>query len=315
MMFEQTRRNSGVSGWQEVVSAAYFPLVAKGRHQGDFHGTLDIWNMGVVSATRIICDAVLYRRETVHLREERESSVLISIPSHAEVTFRQHGQQAKCAPGGLVIERSDAPYEYWHAKPDVQWVVKLPRGSVQDRIGRAEKALGLCIDARSGLAAYFLSSLRAAVTHAPDMPESGRAAAGMHLLDILCLALRADVRALDSGDTAVQQAHLDRAELFISDHLRDPDLTTDTVAAACGISARYLQRLFAKSGRTVSGYLRDCRLMRCHEDLRRGQHAGNIATLAYRWGFTDHAQFSRLYRAKFRSSPRERRAMAKWPDA
>jgi AraC-like DNA-binding protein len=308
MLFGHSEKFSGVRGWQQAVSAAYFPLAAEGRNRGDFRGELDIWNLGAVSATRIACDAVLYRREAAHLREERESSLLISVPSRAEVTFRQNGQQAKCAPGGFVIERSDAPYEYWHAKPDVQWVVKVPRESVQARIGGAERTLALSVDARSGLAAYFLSSLRVAVTHAPDLPERSRAVAGAHLLDILCLALRADARALNSAESGIRRAHLHRAEAFIDDHLREPSLTPEAVAMACGISVRYLQRLFAETGRTISSHIRDCRLSRGDEDLRRGPTVGTVASIAYRWGFSDQSQFSRLYRARYGRSPRETRA-------
>jgi AraC-like DNA-binding protein len=307
MKFQHTEKLSGVRGWQQAVSAAYFPLVTEGRNQGDFHGSLDIWNLGAVSATRITCDAVLYRRDASHLREEQESSLLISIPSRAIVTFRQNNRQAICPPGGFVIERSDAPYEYWHEKPDVQWVVKVPRDAVLARIGRAERTLELSVDARSGLASYFLSSLRAAVTHASNLTEQGKAAAGAHLLEILGLALRGDARALGSGQRAIRQAHLHRAEAFIYDHLKDPDLKPEVIAAACGISVRYLQQLFAEAGRTMSTFIRESRLTRCDEDLRHGIGAETIASIAYRWGFADQAQFSRLYRARYGLSPRKAR--------
>lgn len=310
MHFRETERLSGVHGWQQAVSAVYFPLVTEGRCEGDFNGTLDVWSFGALSATRIACDAVLYRREGAHLRDERESSLLISVPGSTEVTFRQNGRQATCTPGGLVIERSDAPYEYWHSKPDVQWVIKVSRDSVRARIGATEEMLALAMDARSGLASYFLSSLRAAVDHAPDLDAPGRAAAGAHLLEILCLALRADSRVLTSDSSVVRQAHLHRAEIFIQDNLRDPSLSPDRVAAACGISVRYLQRLFAQTGRTASSHIRDCRLTRCDEELRRGSRTGNLAAVAYKWGFTDQAQFSRLYRSRFGHSPREARSLS-----
>ena len=298
----------GLADWQQTVSAAYFPLVTEGRREKSFRGRLDIWRLGLVSATRIDCDGVLYRRTSRHLREEKESSFLISIPGSAEVTFHQSARQTQCRPGGFVIERSDAPYEYWHENPDVQWVAKVPRDSVRARIGSFEKFLGLSMDARSGIASYFLSSLHSAVTHADTLDDSGRLLAGEHLIEVLCLALLAGERAIDSSESAIRQAHLQRAEGFIRKSLKNPGLSAATVAEACGISMRYLQQLFEATGFTVSGYIRECRLIRCDEDLRR--KADTVTAIAYRWGFSDQAQFSRHYRARFGMTPSEARLTA-----
>jgi AraC-like DNA-binding protein len=297
---------AGINGWQAAVSEAYFPLQTEARRDGPFRGRLEVWPLGPISATRIACDPVLYRRKPTHLREARDDAILISIPTAARVHFSQNARAAICDPGGFVIERSDAPYEYWHADPDVQWVVKVPREGVQARIGSAERFLGLSVDARSGLAAYFLSSLACAIRHAEAFDDPARAASGTHLLDVLCLALQNDQRALTSREGTVRRAHLERAEAFIATNLKDPSLSPARVAEGCGISLRYLQRLFGETGLSISDYIRDQRLARCHEDLLTGR-PDRVSTVAYRWGFTDHAQFSRHYRARFGRTPSETR--------
>lgn len=299
--------HDGLAGWQRRVSDAYFPLEIEGRRNGAFRGRLDIWQLGPVSATRIDCDAVLYRRTPKHLREEKESSFLISMPGSAEVAFRQNARETLCRPGGFIIERSDAPYEYWHETSDIQWVTKVPRDSVRARIGASEKFLGLSVDARSGIASYFLASLQAAIAHAGSMDDKARALAGEHLIEVLCLALLADERVLESTESSIRMAHRQRAETFIRNNLKNQDLSAGMVADACGISMRYLQQLFAGTGFTVSGYIRDCRLIRCDEDLRRRTGSDTITTIAYRWGFSDQAQFSRHYRARFGMTPSEAR--------
>lgn len=298
--------DASISGWQTAVSQAYFSLDTEARREGPFRGQLEAWPLGPISATRITCDPVLYRRKPAHLREARDDAILISIPTAARVHFSQNDRAAICDPGGFVTERSDAPYEYWHAEPDVQLVVKVPREGVQARIGSAERFLGLSVDARSGLAGYFLSSLDCAIRHADAIDDQVRTATGTHLLDLLCLALQKDQRALASGDGTVRRAHLERAEAFINANLKDPALSPARVAECYGISLRYLQRLFAESGLAISDYIRDQRLARCHEDLLAGR-ADRVSTVAYRWGFTDHAQFSRRYRARFGRTPSETR--------
>lgn len=304
----QTHRpaEASIDGWQSAVSQAYFPLETESRGNGPFNGRLDAWPLGPLSATRIACDPVLYRRKPSHLREARDDAILISIPSASRVHFSQNSRDVICPPGGFVIERSDAPYEYWHAEPDVQWVVKVPREGVQARVGSAERFLGLSVDARSGVAAYFVSSLACAIRHAETIGDEARAFSGTHLLDLLCLALQDDQRALGSGDGTVRRAHLQRAELYINANLKDAGLSPARVADGCGISLRYLQRLFAENGASITDHIRERRLLRCHEDLVAGR-GESISTIAYRWGFTDHAQFCRRYRTRFGRTPSDTR--------
>lgn len=307
-MMRDTHRpaRASIEGWQSAVSQAYFPLETKSRGEDPFAGKLDVWPLGPISATRIICDPVLYRRTPAHLRDARDDAILISMPSRSDVHFSQNARDVICPPGGFVIERSDAPYEYWHADPDVQWVVKVPRDGVQARVGSAERFIGLSVDARSGISSYFVSSLNCAMQHAYTMDDAARLLSGTHLLDLLCLALQGDQRALGSADSAVKRAHLQRAERYITDHLKDPELSPSRVAEGCGISLRYLQRLFGENDQSITSHIRERRLARCQEDLSQSR-SDSIASIAYRWGFTDHAQFCRRYKERFGCTPSDTR--------
>ncbi|EAR50102.1 transcriptional regulator, AraC family protein [Oceanicola granulosus HTCC2516] len=305
----------GGDRWQSQVSDAYFQLETDYRDREAFRGSLQRWNMGVIDLSRIECDAVLYRRKRRHFLNETESSLLIAIPETESVQFIQSERRTSCRPGGFLIERSDAPYEYWHAAPNAQWVLKVPTSSVRARVGPSGRLGGLTFDAREGVANYFLTSLRAAAAHVADLDEAGREAAGRHLLDLLCLAIQRDDRVLHSQTSSVRAAHLFRAEQVIRDRLKDRDLTPQAVADACGISLRYLQQLFAETEQSVQGYIRERRLSRCDEDLRQPGRSDSVAEIAYRWGFADQSQFSRHYKARFGRTPRAARKEAARPDA
>ncbi len=305
-----TQAPKGDETWQQVVSEAYFPLETDCRDRSNFYGTMDRWSLGVVGLSRIQCDAVLYRRKRHHFLNETESSLLIAIPENEEVQFSQNQRRTSCKPGGFLVERSDAPYEYWHDGRNVQWVLKVPSASVRARVGPAERLGGLTFDGREGVASYFLSSLRMAVSHVAQLDDAAREAAGNHLLDLLCLAIRNDSRVLGSSTSTIRSAHLYRAEQFIREHLKAPDLSPAVVADACGISLRYLQQLFTETGQSVNGYIRDRRLVRCSEDLRAAGNAATVAEIAYRWGFADQAQFSKHYKARFGCTPTETRKEA-----
>ncbi len=51
------------------------------------------------------------------------------------------------------------------------------------------------------------------------------------------------------------------------------------------------------------------RLLRCHRELLKPA-AGTISDVAFRWGFSDAAHFSRAFKAQFGPSPRQLRRQA-----
>jgi AraC-like DNA-binding protein len=301
---------TGLQQWARAISSTYFALDTLSSEQANFKGHMDICRLGMLEFTRIRNDGVLYRRTPSHMREERESALLITAPSQSEIEFRQFSREAKCGPGSFVIERSDAPYEFTQKRGDVMTVVKIPYEQLAARIGNLHHFVALTVDARQGVASYFLSSLQHATRHLPLIGDIAREAVGSHLLELLCIAMKQDERFLDSKSSAAQLAHLRRAEDYIRSNLKDPDLSPQRVAEACGLSLRYLQRLFAEAEQTVSGYVRACRLACCHEELKKAGPREPIASIAYRWGFSDQAQFGRHYRDHYGCTPRETRHSA-----
>ena len=91
------------------------------------------------------------------------------------------------------------------------------------------------------------------------------------------------------------------------DHLDDPSLTVASTATALGLSRRSLDRAFAEAGQSASRTLWALRLERCRRDLVVDPRAG-ISQIAFRWGFSDAAHFSRAFRAAFGESPSAYRA-------
>ena len=131
----------------------------------------------------------------------------------------------------------------------------------------------------------------------------------MHLLDLLCLAIRNDDRVLDSNTSSIRAAHLHRAEQYIRNNLSNEDLSSALVAEACNVSLRYLQQLFSGADKSVTGFIREKRLVRAREDLR-VDGATTIAEIAHRWGFSDQSQFNKAYRAHFGCTPTDTRKAA-----
>jgi len=98
---------------------------------------------------------------------------------------------------------------------------------------------------------------------------------------------------------------LDRIRVFIMQRLSDRGLTPRAIAAAHHISVRTLYRHFrVDGGASVAAWVRDRRLERCRRDLLDPrQRTRSVRAIALRWGFRNHAHFSRAFRAAYGTSP------------
>jgi len=72
-----------------------------------------------------------------------------------------------------------------------------------------------------------------------------------------------------------------------------------------GMSVRHLHRLFAHRRCTVGDWIRERRLERCRRDLADPRfRERTITDIAFYWGFSESAHFSRSFKKQFGVSPR-----------
>jgi AraC family transcriptional activator of tynA and feaB len=96
---------------------------------------------------------------------------------------------------------------------------------------------------------------------------------------------------------------------YIEVHLSDPSLGTAMVAAANGISPRYLSFLLKQNGTPFSELVWDKRIKIASGWLSSSTPGSiSIAEIAFRVGFKSPAHFSRMFKRVFSMGPREYRA-------
>ncbi|HRO14121.1 MAG TPA: helix-turn-helix domain-containing protein [Paracoccus sp. (in: a-proteobacteria)] len=220
--------------------------------------------------------------------------------------FTQMGREITCAPGGFLLERADEPYRFSHDDPNDLFVLKVARSVLAERIGQPDRFCARIFDGRGGTGGLFSGMVRQVDATDPE-DERGRAVLGRQLVELLALALDCQAETGRGPDSPVRAAHLKRAQDVIRRNLADPGLSPQGVADALGISKRYLHLLFAGAGLSVQQYLRDQRLIAAR-DLLDLPGDRSIADIAYRFGFSDQAQFARLFRTAFGESPSGYRA-------
>ena len=91
----------------------------------------------------------------------------------------------------------------------------------------------------------------------------------------------------------------------IDESLSQPGLSPLGLANRLNISVRHLYRLFEAQDDSVCRYIQRARLKRSADDLANPFLRGeSITAIAYKWGFTDSAHFSRSFKKQFEVSPK-----------
>lgn len=292
------------SHWNAAIMDAYFPLELQFQDPGRFDGCLSRMALGHVGLSRLTSAPVMYERRASHIREARDEEYLVTMPRSAPVSFRQLGKDVRCDPGGFILERGDEPYRFMYEKPNDLYVLKVSRKALSERVRNPDRFCAQVIDATSGTAGLFVAMVDQAQRRIDELSGAVSDTVGRQLLELLGLALNEKASAAPGDVSSVRAAHLLRVERFIRDHLKDPALSPDLIAQGCGISKRYLHDLFKDVNGTVSQQIRDQRLTAARDRLVASRSVG-IADVAYRFGFADQAQFSRLFKARFGITPSE----------
>ncbi len=88
-----------------------------------------------------------------------------------------------------------------------------------------------------------------------------------------------------------------RVKALIVRRLGDPGLDTAAICAEAGLKPRYVNALFEAEGTSLMRYVWALRLDNCRRDLLDPRRAkDHVQDIAFRWGFSDAAHFSRAFR-------------------
>jgi AraC-like DNA-binding protein len=292
--------------WNAVIANAYFPLHLTFRDAGAFDGRLQQQSLGDLSLSRLQTEPVQYERHPRHIAGTSEEQYLITIPRRSPVEFSQMGREVRCDPGGFIIERGDEPYRFSYEAANDLCVLKVAKPVLSNRLRNPDRFCAKVFNGREGLGGLFATMAQQVQAQATPDAAAG-AVLGRQLIELLTLAIDRSSDTADVAQSTVRAAHLKRAEEVIRRNLSNPDLSPDLVADACGISKRYLHQIFADANGTVSQLIREQRLIAARNILQMPP-PGPISQIAYHFGFSDQAQFSRLFKAMFGQTPSGYRA-------
>jgi AraC-like DNA-binding protein len=213
------------------------------------------------------------------------------------------GREVRLGAGQATLLRSWEPGRVTLGGETSYAAVIIPIGAL-DESGTIDELVGRRLPGTTALNLIksYVSSLRTG----HDRVESGLAQlASAHLIELARLALATGAKQAEEAESSnIGEARLRVALELIARRHCEPDLGVNDIAAAQGISARYLQKLLERKGISFSSHVNDLRLQTAHAALRQcGARPGRVIDIAFSCGFRDLSYFNRPFRRRFGDTP------------
>ncbi|TMQ12754.1 MAG: helix-turn-helix domain-containing protein [Deltaproteobacteria bacterium] len=195
---------------------------------------------------------------------------------------------------GLVYDVSQ-PHAITSTETTEHFVVTVPHDLVVGRGVRLDRLSAQRFSARTGVGRLAADLIHSTFGELATLSPACEEDLATSLLSLIFLPLPHE--AAHSTD-----ALRHRIESYIRDRIRDPELSIDNIASALRCSKRYLHMAFAASDRSIADHIWMTRLDGCRCDL--AQRADQtISEIAFAWGFSSSAHFSRAFRKRFGVTP------------
>lgn len=268
---------------------------------------LDLAGVDIVELT---CSPARVMRTPRLVRECDPRLISVVLPMSGRLVLTQAGRQAILQAGDLGLYSSSRPFEI-HIDSDTDTArlvrMQLPRSLVGSSFSNLERALATPLTGNQGVGALLRQFLTQVATDQFDYAVTDLPRLGNVAVDLLTAIL---VHEFGTPNPTDSQPHsmLPRIMAYVRQHLHDPRLSPRSIAAAHHISVSYLHRLFQDHDTTVWAWIRQQRLERARRDLTDPElMTMPVHRIAARWGFSDHATFTRAFRASYGIPPRDYR--------
>ena len=290
--------------WREQICDVFVELDCETLAES-FSGAIRDHKMGALQLSQVVASPHAVTRSKRQLARTNDDCLLVSLQMSGSCLVEQDGRSARLGPGDMAMYDSTRCYQLHFSGGFEQLVLKIPRATFSDYVAASEHVTATLVPGAVGMGrvAHQLVSSVAGQLEFLKGHELDRLA--VNVTDVLGAAFGSVLNDKQAGVSTTQSALLLRVKTFVADNLRDPELSRETIAAANGISVRYLNKLFEGEDTTLSHWVREQRLANIARDLTAPQFQGRtIAEIAFAWGMNCLPHFSRVFKTHFGVTPK-----------
>jgi len=296
--------------WRETLVGRGVPLEQARLDDGPFAATLEAARVGPLLLTRVAHGAMRSEATRGLIQRNGKDGTVVVIFKLAGVSMRSQDDRSSVQRRGDIVVIDHRPAAHESSTGSQSLFLELPRERLESALGSARLYTAMTMGsdvASTALTVKFFHDLVGLRARLDPDSAARMASVGVDLI-VASIAerLAQEIPRPLHGTVVVQ-----RAKAHVDAHLGDPTLDPPQLAAAVGVSLRRLQELFHERGQHISDWIWQRRLERATKRLADPGCAHlPIGTLAFDCGFASQAHFSRRFKERHGSTPREYRHAA-----
>lgn len=302
----QVRCHERTSYWQESVCDTFVSLECRPHRADSFSGRLVIQPFSDINLVDVTASGQTVLRTRDRIARSDNEFVLVSLALGGKCIITQGGREAVLDAGSFAVYDTRHPYELRFEGGFRHTVVQIPRAMMQNRLTGLEYLTAIRLSRANTLERITFDFLLA-LTDLREHTESRRLQFQDQALDLLSKSL-ADRGCTSVPDNTRGTALLFRIKEHVYSYLGDSEMSLSSVAAYFGVTPRYVNSLLHHEGSSFGRFVLAARLERCARAMSQfEQRNKQISEIAYQWGFSDMAYFSRAFKCRYNFSPRDYR--------
>jgi AraC-like DNA-binding protein len=287
--------------WQERYCRSGTRLGFKPETDAPFYSSVEsICNLPRIVRSTLSPGLIFRDRKMVG---DGDDNVSLVVSLGRALSIRHRNREACLARNEATIMQADAPGSAGTRRRFAVLEVSIAQREWESRNTRPGDVLMNVINRNSQTLALLLGYIRALAKTGLPSAAKARDLVGRHLIDLVILASTEPLLGESQIDCVVaarRAAMLD----YITSHFCDPNLSGSSLAEKLGISQRYLQRLFAATGKTFTEHVNESRLDRAFLLLVTMSADTRVSDIAFEVGYSDLTNFYRHFRSRFGDTPK-----------
>jgi AraC family transcriptional activator of tynA and feaB len=231
-----------------------------------------------------------------------EQRFVLTLQVEGTSTVRQHDREARAVPGDLFIVDACRPFQVTTTKVILQSIY-LDAGALREALPAVDRCTAVTIPTSRGAERIARAVVEQLFCTVHEVDEESALRIARMLPHALSVAFGSHLKIQASWSR--DDYRREQAKKFALRNLRDVQLDARIIARGVGLSVRHLHEIFASEPDTLMRWVRSERLRRIKDELADPTLVDrSISTIAYGWGFSEPAHFSRAFRNAYGTSPR-----------
>ena len=287
--------------WHSALNRFHLRWSLNKTEQPNFYGEILTKSFADIQFIHCKCDPCSGFRNPPDISKETEEYYGLLLVQQGSEIIRHLNNEVIVGPGDIFLWDTTRPLSFRLKEKLKKTTLFIPKPYLKEQSLFIDQLLGDVLPARAGLGAIVNSSLVALCDQMDNIDDQTYFMAANISIELITYWINRQNPLINNKQ---RNDLIQKILIYIEDHLSDPTLNPFEISKACHISIGYLHRLFSFTNFTVSKWIMIRRLESSKKELRiRKSSLDTITNIAYKWGFSDHSHFTKVFKRTYNMTP------------